>query len=286
MAHGTTIAICNQKGGVGKTTTCANLGIGLVRQGKKVLVIDADAQGSLTASLGFREPDKLPVTLATVMKKIIDEETADQKEGIVTHPEGVHLLPANRALSDTELSLVNASAIRREEVLSQYINSVKHEYDFVLVDCMPSLGMMTLNALAAADSVIIPVQAQYLPAKGLEQLLLTISKVQRNINKSLSIAGILLTMVDARTNYAKEIITLVKGTYHRKINFFSYDIPMSVRAAETSAAGKSIFAHAPNSKAAEAYASLAKEVVNNGYQRKQMEFIEKQLRSRAGTEEV
>jgi chromosome partitioning protein len=197
------ISISNQKGGVGKTTTCANLGIGLARNGKKVLLIDADAQGSLTASLGYREPDELPVTLATVMGKIIDDIPVDPQEGILHHNEGIDLLPANIELSSVDVTLVNTMS--RETILKQYIDGIKNDYDYVLVDCMPSLGMMTVNALAAADCVIIPVQAQYLSVKGLEQLLHSIAKVRRQINPNLSIS----TMINWMASFGSMSIRLL-----------------------------------------------------------------------------
>ena len=259
MSNCKVIALTNQKGGVGKTTTAVNLGVGLVQQGKKVLLIDADAQANLTMALGYNRPDDIPITLSTVMQNIIDDKSFDVSQGIIHHSEGVDLLPSNIELSGFEVRLINAMS--RERVLKTYVNEVKKNYDYVLIDCMPSLGMITINALAAADSVIIPVQAQYLPAKGLEQLLQTINKVRKQINPKLQIDGILLTMVDNRTNFAKDISTLLRDTYGGKIKVFATDIPHSVRAAEISAEGKSIFAHDPKGKVAESYRELTKEVL-------------------------
>lgn len=255
----TITAIANQKGGVGKTTTCANLGIGLASEGKKVLLIDSDPQGSLTISLGYAKPEELPVTLSDILRKTINDQSIEPGEGILHHAEGVDILPASIELAGMEVSLFNVMS--RETMFKQYLDTLKHKYDHILIDCMPSLGMLTINALAAANSVLIPVQAQYLPAKGLEQLLQTVSKVRRQINPKLEISGILLTMVDNRTNNARDISTLLRDTYGSQIRVFATDIPHSVRAAEISVVGKSIFEHDPHGKVADAYRALTKEVL-------------------------
>ena len=239
--------------------------MGLAQAGKKVLLIDGDPQGSLTISLGNPQPDKLSFTLSDAMGRILMDEPLRPGEGILHHPEGVDLMPADIQLSGMEVSLVNAMS--RETILRQYLDTLKGQYSHILIDCQPSLGMLTVNALAAANRIIIPVQAEYLPAKGLEQLLSTVNKVKRQINPKLQIDGILLTMVDSRTNFAKEISALLRETYGSKIKVFGTEIPHSVRAKEISAEGKSIFAHDPGGKVAEGYRNLTKEVLKLEKQR-------------------
>ena len=254
----TITALCNQKGGVGKTTSCLNLGVGLAQEGKKVLLVDCDPQGSLTVSTGCAQPDSLQDTLSTAMLAKMMDTPYDVSRAILRHGEGVDILPANIELSGVEVTMVNAMS--REKNLKQTLEPLKEKYDHILLDCMPSLSMLTVNALAAAYSVVIPVQAQYLSAKGLEQLLGTIAKVRRQINPKLTIEGILLTMVDNRTNYAKEISGIIRETYGHRLRIFNTEIPRSVRAEEMSAEGKSIFAHDPKGKVAAAYRELTKEV--------------------------
>ena len=252
-------AICNQKGGVTKTTTTANLGVGLAMKGKKVLLVDIDPQADLTTALGWPDSDALPMTLADIMEKSIRDEDFEHYGAILRHDEGVDLIPSNLELSGMDMALV--TTMRREFILKDYLDYIKHEYDHIIIDCPPSLSMLTINALAAADSVIVPVQAQYLPAKGMTQLMRTISKVRKQINPSLKVDGVLLTLTNMRTNLARATADVLRKQYGSLLKIYTTQIPVAVKAAEISAAGKSIFAYDKGSKVAKAYEDFTKEVL-------------------------
>ena len=255
------ISICNQKGGVGKTTTAANLGVALAMEGERVLLIDLDPQSDLSACLGLDRTDELEVTVSTMMGKAVNEETFNTMEGIVRTEEGVYFLPSNLELSAMEMSLVGV--MNRERVLKGYVDRIRNSFDYVLIDCMPSLGMITINALAASDSVIISVQAHYLPAKGMEQLLSTVRKVQKFVNPDLKVDGVLMTLVDARTTFSVEVPEMIRARYGGGVKIYENTIPMRIKAAETSAQGVSIFSYDPKSDVAKAYAGLATEVIRD-----------------------
>ena len=256
-------AITNQKGGVGKTTSTVNLGVGLAREGKKVLLVDGDPQGSLTISMGIQDPDSLTETLSALMLAEMEDKPIPADYGIIHHQEGVDLLPGNIELSGVELSLVNTMS--RELVLRNVLNRLRNNYDYIFIDCMPSLGLMNINALAAADSVIIPLQPQFLSTKGLNLLLRSIARVRKQINPRLRIDGILFTMVDSRASNARDIISSLRSAVGDNIRVFKTEIPRPVRAAEAAENGKSIFKHDRRGKVAEAYTALSKEV--NGIER-------------------
>jgi chromosome partitioning protein len=258
---GKVLVVANRKGGCGKSMTAASLGVGLARQGKKTLLIDADSQHSLTVSMGITQPDELAVSLATIMSEIINEKNINPIKGIVHHAEGIDIMPSNNSLAGMEIAL--APLIGRETILRQYTEMVSRQYEYVLIDTAPTLDLLTVNALAAANSVIVPVCPKYLDAKGLELLLKSIAQIRKAINPRLTISGILLTMVDRRTIFTKEIISLIENAYGGSIRIFGDHIPHSVRAAESTAQGVSIFTHDPYGKVAAAYAALTREVLSD-----------------------
>ena len=259
------IAIANQKGGVGKTTTTFNLGVALAYAGKRVLLVDSDPQGDLTTYMGIHDPDNIPVTLSTLMERSIKDEDINSKEAILKHDEGIDLIPSNLELSSMEVSLVNAMS--REFTLRNCLSDIKDKYDYVLIDCMPSLGMITINALACADKVIIPVQSEFLAAKGMSHLMNTVLKVRKQINPNLKVGGILLTMFDGRTNLSKDIANELRSTYGTVFKLYDNQIPRGVKAAESSRMGESVLSYDSSSKVAQSYIDFAKEVLD--YERKE-----------------
>ena len=268
------IAIANQKGGVGKTSTTVNLGAGLVRQGFDVLLVDMDSQANLTMALGFQNPDEMQFTIANVLQKAVREETIIPEEGILTNEEGIDLMPSNVQLSGVELSLINEYG--REAVLKQYIDAVRLNYDYILIDCAPSLSVLTINALVAADSVLIPTQPQYFSMAGIQMFYDTFCKVKRKMNPSLQIEGVLVTMMDNRPNFTKDLVAQLRGSYGDTFKVFDTEIPTSIRMSESSARGRSIFAYDRKNKVAAAYEKLTREVIENG---REGQTVQRELRT-------
>lgn len=261
MAKTKVIAVANQKGGVGKSTTVYNLGAGLAMEGKKVLLLDVDPQGDLTKMLGLRKPHELPLTLGNAMNNIVAGVSGGEHSEIYHHHEGFDFVPGNRTLSAVEVGLVNVMS--RETVLRQYVDQIKKNYDYVLLDCRPSLGMLVINALSAADHVLIPVQADYLAAEDMTELVGTVHSIRQQINPKLKIGGVFLTMAND-TNFRKDIVAGVKENFGKHLPVLDAVIPATVRLAEISTADKSIFRHEPRGRAAAAYGALVKEVERIG----------------------
>ena len=255
------IAVSNKKGGTAKTTTASTLAVCLAKAGKKVLAIDNDPQGHLSKCLGIEYPGEMDITLNTIMEKIISDEEVGEGEGIVPMKNGVDLIPTNLKYSGMELSLF--SAMNRERVLKEYVDSIRPFYDYIIIDCQPTLGLLTINALTAADSVLVPVQAEKLAVDGLQQLIQAVGMVKRKLNHSLSIEGVLFTIVAERTRDAKEVMSMVKEAFDTNVHFYEKVIPASVKARECSGTGYSILDYDPDGKVAAAYESLTREVLSN-----------------------
>ena len=259
------IAIANQKGGVGKTTTAFNLGVALANQGKSVLLIDSDPQGDLTISMGFKENEDFRYSLADLLNCYINKIDVDINNFIISHNEGIDLIPSNLDLSTMEVTIYNV--MNREKIYCKCLKNLKTKYDYILIDCQPSLSMITVNALAFADKVVIPVQSQYLAAKNTSQLLGIVSDIKEELNEDLTIGGILITLVDKRTNLSKKTLELLEKSYGNYVNIYNTQIPISTKIAEATSQGESIFKYDKNNKSADAYFNFSKEIIDNDKER-------------------
>lgn len=256
------IAITNQKGGVGKTTTTFNLGVVLAKQGKKVLIVDVGPQSNLTTYAGWYNEEDLRYTLSDLMEQSMNDEEIKTKESILHHKENIDLIPSSLNLSALENAL--AYAMSREYTLRNCLSVVKNDYDYILLDCQPSLGMLTINALASADSVLIPVQSEYFALRGMTDLFKIINKLRRQINPTLKIDGAFITLVDKRTNLSREIAKQISDNYGSILKLYDTKIPRAVNTAESTSSGGSIFSYDKSGVVAEAYSSLSKEVLDDG----------------------
>lgn len=260
------ISIINQKGGVGKTTTCINLAVSLVQMGKKVLAIDLDSQANLTMGMGYADPDEIPIKLADLLQAEIMKRTGGQKsaaigtkEDFILTAHGVDFIPSSLDLAGLELTLMNT--IGRETVLKSFLEQFRTDYDFVLIDCLPSLGIFTVNALTASDEIIIPVQAQFFGAKGVEALLQSVESVQTYLNPGLKVLGILITMLDGRSVFQKEVGKIVQDSFADYTNIFNTAVPLSVEVSKQQSQGLPIVS-IKNNRVSAAYSDFAAEVLS------------------------
>ena len=273
MSKCKTIAIANQKGGVGKTTTAFSLGVSLANNDKRVLIVDADPQANLTTYMGYYDEDNLSATLSTLIERYIDDKEINAEEAILHHREKVDLIPSNLGLAMTESNLSNAMS--REYAMKNCLEDLKNQYDYIIIDCMPSLSMITTNALACSDEVIIPVQSQYLSARGMGNLLNIVARVKRQLNRDLKVGGILLTLVDNRTKLPTTIRKEIEDNFGDIVRLYDTQIPFAVKTAESTSKGKSIFAYDKNSKVAEAYSQFAREVLRDDERERRKDALSK-----------